>query len=269
MEIDAYLERIGYRGSREPTAETLRQLHRAHLLAVPFDTLDILLGRPIVLSPPSFYDKIVSRRRGGFCYELNGLFAWLLEQLGFKVVLLSARVFATDEPGPEFDHLVLLIETEERLIADVGFGDSFLDPLRLDGGATDAQQDGPYRLTESNSEMVLERRTESGWKPKYIFSLTPHRLAEFTAMSQYHQTSPESPFAGKSVCSLTTPQGRITLTNGNLITTIGEQREEMEVSSEEDYRELLKTRFGIELEEGARVDRLVFSIGSGGPDSGR
>ena len=79
---------------------------------------------------------------------------------------MSARVFATDEPGPEFDHLVLLIETEERLIADVGFGDSFLDPLRLDGGATDAQQDGPYRLTESNSEMVLERRTESGWKPK-------------------------------------------------------------------------------------------------------
>jgi N-hydroxyarylamine O-acetyltransferase len=160
MRVDAYLDRIGYHGSREPTAETLRQLQRAHLLAVPFDTLDILLGRPIVLSVPSFYDKIVSRRRGGFCYELNGLFGWLLEQLGFTVALLSARVLATSEPGPEFDHLVLLIETEESLIADVGFGDSFLEPLRLDG-QENSHQDTPFRLTRSNAEMVLERRSES------------------------------------------------------------------------------------------------------------
>src|SRR3954447_25028309 len=105
MEIDAYLKRIAYRGSREPTVETLRQLHRAHLLAVPFENLDIPLGNPIVLSVPSFYDKIVERRRGGFCYELNGLFAWLLEQLGFHVELLSAGVFSGNRPGPEFDHL--------------------------------------------------------------------------------------------------------------------------------------------------------------------
>ncbi|TDI15991.1 MAG: arylamine N-acetyltransferase, partial [Acidobacteria bacterium] len=101
MEINAYLKRIGYRGSRQPTAETLRQLHRAHLLAVPFENLDIPLGHPIVLSLPSFYDKIVRRRRGGFCYELNGLFGWLLEQLGFTVVMLSARVFEGAQPGPE------------------------------------------------------------------------------------------------------------------------------------------------------------------------
>ena len=79
MEIDAYLERIGYRGSREPTVETLKRLHRAHMLTVPFENLDIPLGRPIVLSLPLLYDKIVRRRRGGFCYELNGLFAWLLQ----------------------------------------------------------------------------------------------------------------------------------------------------------------------------------------------
>ncbi|MEE8461199.1 MAG: arylamine N-acetyltransferase, partial [Acidobacteriota bacterium] len=176
MEIDAYLERIGYRGSRQPTVETLRQLHRAHLLAVPFENLDIPLGQPIVLSLLSFYDKIVRRRRGGFCYELNGLFGWLLEQLGFTVVMLSARVFEGSQPGPEFDHLVLLIEMDERLIADVGFGDSFLEPLRLDGEKEDVQQGSSYRLTGSDSGRVLQRRRESEYESRYVFSLTPRRL---------------------------------------------------------------------------------------------
>ena len=257
MEIGTYLKRIGYRGSREPTAETLRQLHRAHLLAVPFENLDILLGRPIVLSLPSFYDKIVRRRRGGFCYELNGLFGWLLEQLGFPVVMLSARVFDGGQPTPEFDHLVLLVEMEERLIADVGFGDSFLEPLRLDAGEEDVQHGSSYRLTGSDAERVLQRRRESDWEPQYVFSLTPRRLAEFSAMCQHHQTSPESIFTRKAVSSLTTPDGRITLSDSRLIMTAGGRREEREVAGEEEYRVLLKTHFGIDLGEGARVDRLM------------
>jgi N-hydroxyarylamine O-acetyltransferase len=126
MEVDEYLERISYSGSREPGVETLRQLHRAHMLSVPFENLDILLGYPIELSLPSLYDKIVRRRRGGFCYELNGLFGWLLEQLGFKIAMLSVRVFNGAKPGPEFDHLILLVELDEHMVADVGFGDSFL-----------------------------------------------------------------------------------------------------------------------------------------------
>ena len=151
MEINTYLERIGYSGSREPTVETLRQLHRVHMLSVPFENLDIHLGYPIGLSLPSFFDKIVRRRRGGFCYELNGLFGWLLEQLGFKVVMLSVRVFNGTQPGPEFDHLILLIKLEENLIADVGFGDSFLEPLLLDTSEEDVQFDRSYRLTGSDS----------------------------------------------------------------------------------------------------------------------
>ena len=257
METDAYLERIGYRGSREPTAETLRDLHRAHLLTVPFENLDIPLGHPIILSIPSFYDKIIRHRRGGFCYELNGLFGWLLEQLGFAVTMLSARVFDGPQPGPEFDHLVLLIEMEERLIADVGFGDSFLEPLRLDAEEEYVQPGSSYRLTASDDEKVLQRRRESEWEPRYVFSLTPRQLAEFSAMCQRQQTSPESIFARKAVCSLATPDGRITLSNNRLIMTAGQRREEREIVSEEAYRELLKTHFRIHLAEKERVNRLM------------
>jgi N-hydroxyarylamine O-acetyltransferase len=126
MNVEDYLQRLGYNGDRIPNAETLRNLHHAHLLAVPFENLDIHLGRPIVLDEKSLYEKIVRRRRGGFCYEANGLFAALLRELGFNVALLSARVMDGGKLGPEFDHLTLLVQLEERWLADVGFGDSFL-----------------------------------------------------------------------------------------------------------------------------------------------
>src|SRR6187397_3354830 len=108
MDFQSYLQRINYRGEQTPTAATLRELHRAHLLTVPFENLDIHLGRPIVLEQGALFDKIVRRRRGGFCYELNGLFAALLYKLGFDVTMLSAGVARADGSyGPEFDHLTL------------------------------------------------------------------------------------------------------------------------------------------------------------------
>src|SRR5262245_34969656 len=117
MEIQAYLDRINYHGPREPTAEALRALHRAHMLAVPFENLDIRLGRPIVLGEAALYDKIVRRRRGGFCHELNGLFATLLRELGFDVTMLSARVARVAGGfGPEFDHLTLLVQSRWSLV---------------------------------------------------------------------------------------------------------------------------------------------------------
>src|SRR5215213_9521921 len=127
MDVDAYLERIGYRGPPAPTAETLRRLHVAHLLAVPFENLSIHAGEPVVLDDESLFDKVVARRRGGFCYELNGLFAALLRALGFEVEMLSAAVRGSaGKFGPEFDHMTLLVKLGERWLADVGFGDSFV-----------------------------------------------------------------------------------------------------------------------------------------------
>ncbi|MBE9063180.1 arylamine N-acetyltransferase [cf. Phormidesmis sp. LEGE 11477] len=257
MNVEAYLDRIGYKGSREPTAESLKQLHRAHMLAAPFENLDIFLSRPIILSLPSLYDKIIRHRRGGFCYELNGLFGWLLDQFGFTVRLLSARVFSGAQPGFEFDHLLLLVELEDRWIADVGFGDSFLEPLRLDTEAENLQFGGSYRLIESGSERILQRRQHSVWNSQYIFSLTPHHLEEFSAMCQHQQISPESTFTQKSLCTLATGNGRITLSNSRLIIRVGEQRQEQLLADGQAYRTLLKSHFGIEFGEGVRVDRLM------------
>lgn len=257
MDKDGYLQRIGYEGALTPTAENLRRLHRAHMLTVPFENLDIPLGRPILLDLPSLYEKVVRRRRGGFCYELNGLFGWLLDQLGFTVHMLSARVFGQAGPGPEFDHLMLLVECEERFLVDVGFGDSFHEPLRLDSRREVVQYGHTYRLSDLGAERLLERRRESAWEPRYLFSLIPHHLAEYSPMCHYHQTSPASPFTQKSVCSLARQDGRITLSNNRLITTVGAQREERDVADEAEYRTLLQSQFGIELGEGAQLSKLM------------
>lgn len=114
METKDYLARIGYTGPLEPSAKTLKQLHRAHMRAVPFENLDVFFGKPIVLDVEAFYDKVVRQGRGGYCFELNGVFRWLLMQLGFSVAMLSARIFYNGSPGPEFDHMVLLVEAEKR-----------------------------------------------------------------------------------------------------------------------------------------------------------
>ncbi len=259
MDVEAYLQRIGYHGTREPTAETLRQLHRAHLYAVPFENLDIPLGRPIVLSLPLLFEKIVERRRGGFCYELNGLFAWLLEALGYQVVMHSARVFDGGHPGPEFDHMLLRVDTSETLLADVGFGDSFIDPLPFDD-QEHLQHGRAYRLVERDEAWVLhQRKPASDWEPQYVFSLKPRRLDEFGPMCHYQQTSPESSFTKKSVCSRASRTGRITVSNGRLIVTSDGSRQETNIADESAYRALLRTHFGIELGQEAPVDRLVDS----------
>ncbi len=255
MTIAAYLECIGYDGPRTATAETLRQLHRAHMFAVPFENLDIPLGNPIVLSLPAFYAKIVERHRGGFCYELNGLFGWLLEQLGFRIVRLSAGVYGGGQPGPEFDHLTLLVETDDQLLADVGFGDSFVEPLRLDGTVAAAGTGTLYRLAGVGSNRVLERQKPgAAWEAQYAFALEPHHLDEFAPRCHWTQTSPESGFTRKASCSLATPDGRITLTGRRLITTAGQERTEHEVANIDEYRTLLQTYLGIDL--GAQLETL-------------
>lgn len=256
MRAEAYLDRIGYRGPIDPTGETLLRLHRAHLLSVPFENLDIRTGRTIVLSTPGFYGKIVTSRRGGFCYELNGLFAWLLGELGFRVTLLSARVHSGDRLGEEFDHLTLLVEMEERWIADVGFGDSFIEPLPLLSGVQTEQQQSRYALEEAGDGWTLRRRRgEDAWEPSYAFSMTPRRLEEFADRCRYLQTSPESHFTRNTVCSLATEAGRITLSGRRLIVTDGEDRREREIASAEEYRSILRHEFGID-PEGLDAERL-------------
>jgi N-hydroxyarylamine O-acetyltransferase len=259
MRVDPYLERIRYDGPTAPTADALRGLHRAHLLAVPFENLDIHLGVPIVLSVPAFYEKIVTRRRGGYCYELNGLFAWLLAKLGFRVRLLSARVATSGTLSPEFDHLLILVEHEGRWIADVGFGDSSLDPLRVASGTVD--DNGEYAIAAHGDTWVMERRRDGVVEPEYVFSLTPRRLSEFEPRNAFQQTSPDSHFTQKSVCSRATPTGRITLSGRRLIVTSGADRKERDVADAAEFGRILADEFGFELGR-AEVDRLLVRAAS-------
>ncbi len=253
MNVQAYLDRIRfdrikYGGPLAPTAETLRALQVAHLQAVPFENLSIHAGQPIVLDGDALFEKVVTRRRGGFCYELNGLFAALLRALGFEVSLLSAGVARRDGTfGPDFDHMTLAVSLEERWLADVGFGDSFLEPLRLDERGEQVQGDRGYRLDEDGAHLILLQRqgADGPWDPQYRFTLQPRELPDYAGMCRYHQTSPQSHFTQKRVCSLATSDGRVTLSDLRLITTRGGGREERLLASEDEHAATLFELFGV------------------------
>jgi N-hydroxyarylamine O-acetyltransferase len=249
MDVDSYLERIGYRGGFAPTAETLRRLHVAHLLAVPFENLSIHAGEPIVLEDASLFDKVVARRRGGFCYELNGLFAALLRALGFRVEMLSAAVAKpTGEFSPDFAHMTLLVTLEERWLADVGFGDSFVEPLLVDERGEQMQGARAFRIEEDGGRLVLLRRDAGGaWEPQYRFGLEPHLFADYAEMCHFQQTSPESHFTRSRICSRLTSDGRVTLSGARLITTRGGEKVERELVGEAEYTAALLEHFGIKM----------------------
>jgi N-hydroxyarylamine O-acetyltransferase len=243
----AYLYRLGLTETIATNVSGLRRLHRAHLLRVPFENLDIHLGRPIRLDPASLFAKIVTHRRGGFCYELNGLFASLLKALGFSVALLSARV-ANDEGvfGTEFDHLALRIDIDEPYLADVGFGDLFLEPVRLIADVEQNDPCGDFRFVDKEDAWILQRRgTEAQWISLYSLTLLPHRLDDFAEMCLYHQTSAASHFTRKIVCSLATPTGRVTISGDRLIERSGGHRHERIIGTEAEFRFLLANRFGV------------------------
>jgi len=249
MDIPAYLRRIAYRGPVTPSQETLRRLHYRHLQAVPFENLDIARHRRILLDPQAFVRKVVEDRRGGFCYELNGAFAALLEALGFPVTLLSGRVPREDgSESPEFDHLALRVDLDEPWLADVGFGDSFLEPLRLTSRDEQQAAGKTFRIVDlSGSLMVEQKQSGEAWKPVYKFTLVPRNLHDFAAMCDFHQTSPESFFTRRRICSRATPGGRITLADSKLVVTENDDRQERSLQSDEEWNAALEQHFGIVL----------------------
>jgi len=253
MDIPAYLQRIHYRGSLQPTAATLQALHLAHLYTVPFENLDISLGRFILLDEERLFGKIVQQHRGGFCYELNGLFSLLLKALGFDVTYLSASDANADGSyAPEFDHLVLLIKTPadpiSAWLADVGWGDTFRQPLKATTTAEQQQDGRAYWLEALGEQRLLWQREPGGERERqYRFTFHPRRFDEFEPMCRYHQTSPESSFTRRRICTMAIPGGRLTLADSRLITTLDGRRSERSVSDGEEYNRLLLDLFGITL----------------------
>ncbi len=245
-EVAAYLARIGAARPERPDAEALLRLQRAHLLAVPFENLSIHLGEPIVLDERALVEKVVERRRGGFCYELNGAFGTLLSALGYEVTLLSARVFDGDRAGPPFDHLALRVDLDEPWLVDVGFGKFSLHPLRLD--ARDDQHDpgGVFRITENGQHGDVDVMLDG--RPEYRLDPRPYELGDFVPTCWWQQTSPLSHFTRSLTCSLTTESGRVTLSGTKLINTVGGERREFVLDGDADVLDAYRTYFGITLD---------------------
>jgi N-hydroxyarylamine O-acetyltransferase len=250
VDIQAYLNRINYDGPTVLAADTLRRLQVAHLLTVPFENLSIHTGEPIVLADEALFTKIVERRRGGFCYELNGLFAALLRALGFELTMLSAEVANAQGGFSEpFDHMTLMVTLEQRWLLDVGFGDCFIEPLLIDDLGEQVEGSRAYRIVPHGEFRILEQREDAVWTPQYRFKLSSYQYDDFAEMCRYHQTSPQSHFTQKRVCSRLTPErGRITLSDMRLIETSQDgQRNERTLVNEHEYETILRASFGIEL----------------------
>lgn len=248
VNVPQYLARIGALPDHlEQSDEVLRFLQRKHLTTVPFENLDIHWKRPIVVDVELFYEKIVENRRGGFCYELNGLFNELLSSLGFETKLVSARVSNGTEYGPEYDHAAIIVRIDEdEYLADVGFGDFSVEPLRFSLGAEQQDPSGSFVIRQCKDEYFdVAKHDGDGWKSQYIFTDAPRELSEFAEMCDFQQYSPESHFTKGKICSILTETGRKTLTDKRFVSTSDGKKTETPVGSEHEFNEILQREFGI------------------------
>ncbi|MEE1938459.1 arylamine N-acetyltransferase [Streptomyces sp. TRM 70361] len=235
LDLDAYLARIGHTGDLSPTPATLRALHRAHVTAVPFENLEIVLGRPVLLGVPALQDKLVRRARGGYCYEHSRLFAAVLERLGFGVTALSSRVDMGKGRPEAATHAVLRVATAETArtgqvwLCDAGFGSGPLEPVELADGAGVATGGRAFRLERRASglgtgEWVLRERRPAGgpgeeWRELHSFAPVPQYPVDWEVGNHYVSTHPDSPFTGRPVALRNGPDVRHRLYGTTLVST--------------------------------------------------
>ncbi len=247
--VAAYLARIGVSQPVTMDAGGLRLLHRAHQLAVPFENLSIHLSEPISLEEDDLVAKIVGRRRGGFCYELNGLFAFLLEALGAQVTRVAARVYGDGHLGPPFDHLALVVRLADGTgpwLADVGFGSHSVYPLLAESRTDQADPAAMFRLADAaDGDMEVVKDGE----PQYRIEKRPRSLADFVPTCWWQQTSPASHFTRSTICSRLTETGRISLSERTLIRTTGTGRTEEQLAGESAVLAAYREHFGVILDQ--------------------
>lgn len=243
MNTAEYLKRIGVDEVSVDEAG-LFLLQRRHLLSVPFENLDIHWKRPIVLDIDSIYRKVVEEKRGGFCYELNGLFGALLNELGFPTRMVSARVSNGDGSfSREYDHMALISTVgEDEFLVDVGFGAFATEPVRMVLDVEQPDPSGTYVIREHEDGYLIVLKNDAR---EYIFKPIARELAEFKEMCEFHQTSPESHFTKGMVCSILTEDGRKTLSDDHLIITENGEKKELEIKSERDFYRTLAWVFEI------------------------
>jgi N-hydroxyarylamine O-acetyltransferase len=249
VNLQQYLDRIKYTTPLEPNVQTLIALHRAHLRTIPYENLEIHFGRKLELQLERIFERLVLERRGGWCYEMNGLFAWALREIGFDVRLVSTQVTRADgslmAPG---DHVALIVKLKSGLeklwLVDVGWGNGFLDPLPLEVG-THQQGFLEYRLESIGGSWRFFNQQYGA--DGFSFTLEPHHLEEFQERCTWLQSSPESGFVRITVCQRFTPEGINTLRGATLIRIRSSGKLEHTITSVEEYEQVLGEDFNLEV----------------------
>ncbi len=252
MDKEKYLDRIKYSGGLEPTLNLLNKLQKYHLLNIPFENLDIHNQIPIKLNIDQFYEKIVVRNRGGFCYELNGLFYELLLLLGFNVKLISAKVYEKDnEYTPEYDHCSIIVKIGNiEYLTDVGFGEFIFRPLELQLREIQNDERGSFLIDYLDNGYLRVNKIENGKStPQYIFKNVKRELDEYTGMCESHQANPKSHFMKKRLISLPIENGRITISGNTLKVTKNQSITTKELKNETEFVSELWDKFKINIEK--------------------
>lgn len=243
MDQKKYLNRINFSGALTTNIHTLNQLQSAHLLTIPFENLDIHLGKIIKLDIKQIFNKIVINKRGGFCYELNGLFYELLKSIGFQVKMISAKVYDKENGfGPEFDHMAIIAQFNNDLfLTDVGFGEFTFHPLKIELNQIQQDKKGEFKIENYDDiHFQVSKKEKDNWMPQYLFSLKERMLNEYEPMCIYHQTSSKSHFTQKKLFSMCTIEGRITFLENTIKITNGNECKEIYIKEDEYIQSLWK-----------------------------
>ena len=259
LDLDAYLKRINYPGPLEPTLPTLEALHLAHATHIPFESLDVLLGRPIRLDLASLQEKLVAGGRGGYCFEQNLLLDAALRELGFDVRQLAARVrHRGDKPLPRTHMLLLVRIADADYIADVGFGgEGLLLPVPFRPGAECRHYAWTYRVVEERpGQWLVQSLRGADWANLYSFTLEPQTREDYEMANHYTATHPDSPFVRMLIVQLPTPAVRHALRDRELIADHGGGRiERRTLAGDEERIAVLAGTFGLRFPPGTRFER--------------
>ncbi len=250
MNQTTYFKRLNFVGDPNPSLETLQTLQKKHLFGFPFENLDIHWGNRIELAIPKVFQKVMHNNRGGFCYELNGLFFELLASLGFELKRISARVFDKDKGyGQEYDHLTILAKINGvEYLTDVGFGEFTFAPLKFEMNTIQKDERGEFVFDRHEADYFRVNKIVDGEKiPQYIFKDLHRSYLEFSSMCHYHQTSPNSHFTQKRLITKPSENGRITISGDVLKITEQDVKREIPLKTDMDFEKALLKYFDIEL----------------------
>jgi N-hydroxyarylamine O-acetyltransferase len=259
FDLGAYLARIGDAGPLAPTSEVLDRIHLAHATTIPFENLDILLGRPIRIDLESLQAKLVRGRRGGYCFEQNTLFAAALERIGFRVTTLAARVRFGNTGTMPRTHMLLEVDLDDGpRLADVGFGgEGLLRPIPMEPGRESRQFHRTYRVVEEGPAVVLQSLHTEGWFDLYAFTMEPNHPVDYEVSNHYTSTYPTSIFRRGPIVQRPTPDARYVLRDRKLTTWRGAEITTREIGDDEELLRVLSSTFGLDFPPGTRFGPAV------------